>query len=148
VTKYKTLTVKQPWAWGLIHGPKRIENRGWECHHRGPLLIHAGKSRSYFSDADDLDAAMLAFREELGADLPAPDQLDYGVILGIVDVVDCLRLNVALRRYVDAGHPDQRPFAEGPYCIITANPQPLKRPVPYRGAQGLFDVPAHLVEVP
>lgn len=80
--------------------------------------------------------------------MPDPDGFTYGAIIGVVDVVDCLQLDVALRRYVDRGHRDQRPFAEGPWCIITENPRPLKVPVPRVGALGLFEVPADLVELP
>jgi len=33
------------------------------------------------------------------------------------------------------------PWAEGPWCWLLADPRPLAVPVPYRGRQGLFDVP-------
>ncbi|MHC4404130.1 MAG: ASCH domain-containing protein [Planctomycetota bacterium] len=41
----KALTICQPWAWAIIHGPKPVENRGWATKYRGPLAIHAGQSR-------------------------------------------------------------------------------------------------------
>jgi hypothetical protein len=41
----KALTVCQPWAWAIIHAPKRIENRTWRTSHRGPLAVHAGLSQ-------------------------------------------------------------------------------------------------------
>jgi len=40
----KALSVRQPWAWLIVAGYKGIENRTWETRHRGPLLIHAGKT--------------------------------------------------------------------------------------------------------
>ena len=46
----KALTVLQPWAWALIHGPKRIENRSWATYYRGPLVIHAGKSKKWLDE--------------------------------------------------------------------------------------------------
>lgn len=39
----KALSVKQPWAWAIIHAGKDIEKRTWRTDYRGPLLIHAGK---------------------------------------------------------------------------------------------------------
>ena len=42
----KALTVKQPWAWAIIHGGKDVENRSW-MPNLGPrgmrIAIHAGK---------------------------------------------------------------------------------------------------------
>lgn len=38
----KVLTMWQPWAWAVIHGSKRIENRGRQTAYRGRLLIHTG----------------------------------------------------------------------------------------------------------
>lgn len=48
----KALTICQPYA-ALICLPstdwrhKRVENRKWFTSYRGPLLIHAGKSRDW-----------------------------------------------------------------------------------------------------
>ncbi len=39
----KTLSLRQPWAWALIHGGKRVENRRWNTKFRGDFLIHASK---------------------------------------------------------------------------------------------------------
>lgn len=121
---WKCLSVCQPWAWGLIHGPKRIENRSWATHYRGPLLIHAGKSEARLGDEGDL------FPE-----LPAYEDLVYGAIIGLVDLVDCVR--------VADCPPD--PFAEGPWCWMIDNPRPLTEPVPYRGLQKIFGVPDNVV---
>ena len=39
----KVLSVRQPWAWAIIHGGKDVENRNWDTKFRGRLAIHAGK---------------------------------------------------------------------------------------------------------
>ena len=41
---YACVSVRQPWADLLVSGIKSVENRSWKCAHRGPLLIHAGKT--------------------------------------------------------------------------------------------------------
>lgn len=38
----KVLTLWQPWAWAVINGSKRIENRSRPTAYRGRLLIHVG----------------------------------------------------------------------------------------------------------
>jgi len=41
----KALSIRQPWAWAILHAGKRVENRDWKHPptYRGPLLIHAAK---------------------------------------------------------------------------------------------------------
>ena len=43
----KALSVCQPWAWAIVHGIKKVENRWRPTRHRGPLVIHASRSRRY-----------------------------------------------------------------------------------------------------
>ena len=118
----KCLSVQQPWAWAIIHGPKRIENRSWPTSYRGPLVIHAGKSKVRLGD--------------FGPGEPAEAELVFGAILGTVELVDCVKLS-AVRG---------QPFADGPYCWIVTKPMALQQPVPYRGQQGLFDVPDDVMQ--
>jgi hypothetical protein len=37
------LSLRQPWAWLVVHGGKTVENRVWTTKHRGAFLIHASK---------------------------------------------------------------------------------------------------------
>jgi hypothetical protein len=85
------------------------------------LLIHAGKSRSRIGD--------------YGEGEPSESSLVFGAILGRVELVDCVRVERV------AG----QPFAEGPWCWILRNPVAFDEPVPYRGAQMLYDVPDNLI---
>jgi hypothetical protein len=133
----KALSVRQPWAWALIYGvrhPKRIENRSWSTRHRGDLVIHASKGL-----ADWQSRSLEQWREEM-PDLPdllaEPFEHHFGCLYGLLDLQDD-------RPFKEVQH---QPFAEGPRCWITENPRPIE-PVPYRGQQGLFDVPATLVRL-
>ena len=112
----KCLSVQQPWAWAIIHGPKRIENRSRPFSHRGPLLIHAGKSRIQLGN--------------YGEGEPPESQLVFGAIIGIVDVIGCTD-------FVDL----ENRFAEGPFCLLLENPRALANPIPWKGQLGLFEVP-------
>lgn len=33
----KALSVRQPWAWAIVHAGKDVENRNWPTPHRGRL---------------------------------------------------------------------------------------------------------------
>lgn len=39
----KALSLRQPWLWAVLDLGKTIENRKWNTHHRGPILLHAAK---------------------------------------------------------------------------------------------------------
>lgn len=122
------LTICQPWAWAVMEGIKRFENRVWETNYRGPLVIHAGKSREWLGGIQDLHMA--------GYDIYEEDLL-FGELLGVVDLVDCHKRS---RMRTDD------PFAEGPYCWELLRPRKLVEPIPYRGRQGLFTIPDELIE--
>lgn len=143
----KCLTVCQPYA-ALIVTPqselprnfvqKRVENRSWNCHYRGPLLIHAGKSTRY-----------LAFEPTFPR-----DGLPFGAIVGVCDVVGCAEVKSwrLIDWTIDARDGERwpwlvdHPHAEGPFCIILENVRRFERPIPYKGAQGLFNVPDRIVD--
>jgi tetratricopeptide (TPR) repeat protein len=38
----KALSIRQPWAWLIVHGVKDVENRTWRTNFRGRFLVHAG----------------------------------------------------------------------------------------------------------
>ena len=42
----RILTVRQPWAWAIIHGGKDVENRVRNIagDYHGPIAIHAAKA--------------------------------------------------------------------------------------------------------
>lgn len=126
----KALTIWQPWA-SLIMGtctlsedamadgftlPKDVENRTWPTGHRGPMLVHAGKR----VDQD----WMYLINEEA---------LPTGVILGVVDVIRMNQFSCSDWAAQDQWHWELE------------NPRPFVTPIPYKGAQGLFDVPDHVI---
>jgi hypothetical protein len=115
----KALSVCQPWAWAIIHGPKRIENRTRYTRHRGPLLIHASKSHRY----KRLDVS------DLLPDLPPWDELVFGALIGVVQVVDC----VPFEKVKDD------PFACGPWCWVLDKPQAFAS-ISCKGQVNLFNI--------
>jgi len=109
--------------------PKRIENREWDTNHRGPLLIHAGKSRAWF--------------KEFVNEVHWPP-MTFGAIVGVVDLLDvwwCEATAQAPEWIWSHEHRD--PFAQ--YWWLLGNVRKFAEPVPFRGAQGLFNVPAGAV---
>jgi hypothetical protein len=120
----KALSVCQPWAWAIVSGLKKVENRWRRTNHRGPLVIHASRSRRYL--AGDYSRLLPS--------LPPVEQLDFGALVGVVEVEDC----------VPVAEVEGDPFAVGPWCWLLAGARRI-RPVAFKGQVGLFDVPDQLV---
>jgi hypothetical protein len=113
------LSVWQPWAYLLVTGVKDVENRGWRTTHRGRLWIHASQR----FDGDAYQALRAA-----GVDLPEPDRLPRGALVGAVELVGCVR---------DAHSEWAEP---GQWHWQMAQPRELVRPISIRGRQRLFPV--------
>lgn len=124
----KCLTLHQPWAQLIIHGPKRIENRNWPTDYRGPLLIHAGKSRKSLASAG---MGLGRYAREAIDRLPPENELPFGAIIGRVYLSDC----------VPVSQVRGQPFAEGPWCWLLDEPEAF-RPYLIGGQQGLWEVSA------
>ena len=132
MTEMRILTVRQPWAWAIIHGGKHVENRVRNIagSYRGPVAIHAGLRYDTAWSSRPLDDAM----QESGARLRhggLPWRAGEGHILGVVDLVDVHQLDSA------ACYDDTEWAEDGMYHLVLANPRPLTSPIPYRGALGL-----------
>jgi len=127
----KAISIRQPWAWLIVHAGKDIENRTWPTRYRGPVLIHAAKGMT----RDEWDAAW-TFAHGSGASPKAlaagvtRDNIERGGIVAIADLVDC----VPSARRVSPWH------MEGQFGFRLANVRALPfRPL--KGALGFFDVP-------
>lgn len=133
----KALSIRQPWAWAILHAGKRIENRDWKgCSYRGPLLIHAAKGctrAEYFAAKRWMfDRDLITVRAVTnGPGFPPLDEMGRGGIVGVCDIVDVVRESVD-------------PWFAGPIGLVLANVRPLPI-VPFKGALGLFEVPDNLV---
>lgn len=95
-TKMRALSVRQPFAELIMTGDKDTEYRTRRTHIRGRVYIYACKAASCLEDFEDH-----------GLD---PDELPRGVLIGTVEVVDCV------------GEDDD-------YEWLLANPQRLSKPM-------------------
>lgn len=122
----KTLSIRQPWAWLILHGGKDIENRSWHTSIRGRILIHASKgmTRDEYENAA-FDAS------DINPDLKLPpfEELERGGIVGEVTITDCLPRSSS---------PWHNPGCFG-FVLKDAQPLPF---YPYKGALGFFECPA------
>lgn len=150
----RIITVRQPWAWAIIHGGKDVENRVRNIagDYTGLVAIHAG-----------LRFDLTAPKSVQGdfADHPyATNDEAFGSIIGVVDLVGTHRGTVTsggrlleVMSCYRAGKPFGlcSTWAEhNRHHLELANPRPLNHPIPYKGALGLRTLPdevAALIEL-
>lgn len=138
----KALSIRQPWAWLVLHGGKDIENREWRTRYRGLVLIHAsGTMTREDYEACAIFVAGIYDRLRLDFMIPEPGDLQYGGIVGQVEIVDCCTLGKQDDFLVTAGRMqrDWSPWFTGPFGFVLRNPQALAFQ-PCRGMPGLFDL--------
>jgi hypothetical protein len=122
------LSVRQPWAWMIIHADKDVENRDWPTKVRGRILIHAEKTMTkkewdhawWFSY--DTNAPLKGAEAEL-----TYENIQLGGIIGSVEIYACVT------------HSPSHWFM-GKYGFLLRDPRPLPF-TPWRGMLGFFDVP-------
>lgn len=126
----KALTICQPYAELIACGEKRVENREWPTRYRGPLYIHAGKSREWLCDASDADLLVRFGRA-----------VEFGAIVAKAQLVACLHIDDIDRGKYDKDFPWLRDHdhVSGTWCWILDEVKRLPEPVVWRGAQGLWD---------
>ena len=162
----KAVTLWQPWASLVVAGPKHTETRSWHTNYRGTLAIHAAKLRPL-----DLERAvgMDEYMRLCGLCeryLPEPlIDLPRGAIIGTVELIDCATI---IRSYPDgmtvlesfdgdqwiwsdAVSPEEQALGDytlGRWGWVLREPVTFAEPVPWRGKQGLWNLPDEWVGAP
>ena len=124
------LSIRQPWAWAIVHAGKRHENRSWSTAYRGPIAIHASK---WWSAKQVVDT----FKELLDDGLVPP-----GPKLTPRMLLDATGGIVGTARIVDCVEKSDSPWFVGPFGFVLDDVKALPAIIPCKGALGLFNVPA------
>lgn len=120
----KALSIRQPWAWLIVHGLKDVENRTWAPNHRGDFYVHAAKS--LYGTIEERERIRQWVWERFDIELPEDDCFERGGIVGRAEAVVVVKKSLS-------------PWFMGPYGLIIENAKPL----PFRkysGRLGFFDV--------
>ncbi len=138
----KAISIRQPWAFAIVHLGKRIENRPKFWHYRGPICIHASKIRLNKSGSippriiEELDDGASTIREianRTGVKIPLGTMtyrrmvVESGAIVGTANLVACVRES-------------KSPWFFGPYGLVLEDVKPTPI-IPCGGALGPWDVP-------
>ena len=148
----KALSIRQPWAWCILHAGKDIENRDWSEYSPtlhlacrlvedaywdadgGEFLIHAAKGMTRDEYEDCLDLCHAISRKQpfpSGLSLPAFDDLQRGGIVGRAQLYDVVTEHESL-------------WFAGRVGLVLRKAKTIPF-VPFKGALGFFDVPDNLL---
>jgi activating signal cointegrator 1 len=139
----KAISLWQPWASLWLSPAKIHETRHWPTRYRGMLVVHAAKRKI----DEDIDALAVICSRLFGDDYAKT--LPRGALLGVVDLVDCVPTQTkdwtAAASLEDETCGD---FSEGRFAWRREGFVVFERPIPWRGMQGLFEVPDNGGEQP
>lgn len=109
------LSIRQPWAWLILHAGKDVENRTWPSKFRGRFLIHASRGATW----NEYSAARAWVRREVSAEIKIPSLADLprGGFVGSVEIIGCENAREGL--------PTNSPWFEGPWGFILRDPRPM-----------------------
>lgn len=141
----RVLTVRQPWAWAIVHGGKDVENRSRNIagDYRGPVAIHVALRDDDEWDEHDASAfiGVCPDRNKISHVRYACAWCNFrrplvwrqqGHIIGVADLVDA---HQAADCWDSPSYCSR--WADGAWHLVLANPRPLAEPIPFRGALGL-----------
>lgn len=148
----KALSIRQPWAWAIIHAGKDVENRNWSTKFRGPVCIHAAKGgveadpdyrghalrhrlkHGFEAAREQIKLAQYALCDQGQQNAVVPknaNTLLRGGIIGLAEIVDC----------VDAS---ESPWFMGRYGFVLRNVRPVPF-IPVKGALSFFNWKSRIV---
>ena len=154
----KALSLWQPWASAIAAGAKTIETRHWATSYRGPLAIHAAKRKVKYELIDF--GCWWSWCAALGISMGSRylgDILPFGAIVAVCTLVDCKITESFTQGELDTQHYSPTAtahnsintwtermmgdFSLGRFGWVLRDIKPLSEPIPYRGQQGLFEIP-------
>lgn len=129
----KVLSLTQPYAALICSGTKRVETRSWKTNYRGPLYIHASKTK--------IKKEILANQELMQL---VPDDISYGAILCKCDLVDCFVMTKDYVEDMKQNHYEEYlcgEYKEGRYAWVLENVEVLQEKISASGHLGIWNYP-------
>jgi activating signal cointegrator 1 len=147
----KALPLWQPWASLVASGAKRVETRGYAPQRLGlrcgqRLAIHACKTDRdlWLCGPDGPDE----FTLHIPFGFPDWDDLPLGAIVATCVLDRAREITAESAAHLERHNPQEFAFghyAPGRWAWVLRDVERLSRPVPFRGSQGVFNVPLALL---
>jgi hypothetical protein len=143
----KAITLWQPWATAITLGFKKIETRSWATSFRGPIAIHAAalNTRALAAASGEILDSLPYVRKVWNAQYPGWNDLPFGAIVGYADLTGCIEMTVGNCLRLSEHERAFGDYTPGRFAWCLEGIRVLDDPIPCRGAQQLWNVPAHMV---
>jgi len=133
----KVISLWQPWATPFVLGIKLNETRSWATNYRGRVYIHAAMNKSV--DTIQFTNNITYYKPNHYIDFSRKIiNLLFGVIIGYVDIVDCVRAET-IRDKMTAQELSFGDYSDGRWIWICKNHTALETPIPAKGSQGFWN---------
>lgn len=138
----KGLSLIEPWASLVAFGLKKVETRSWYASYRGPVAIHASKSRVEFHDPERIEQLFAQAGVQSPEGWPKSElDFPFGKIVAVAKIESCVEMNEALIQSQTQAERAFGAWAPGRFAWILGEVRRIQYPVPCKGALGLWDVP-------
>lgn len=146
----KGFSILQPWATLMAINAKLVETRSWATHYRGEVAIAASARLPW-------KLHRLCLVEPFASVLAAagfadPDSLPLGTIVAVGNLDSCRPTDVVRFENALAGKACRQPYenafgdyTDGRFGWEFTNVRALARPVPCKGALGLWTLPPEIL---
>lgn len=128
----KVLSLTEPYATLIREKKKLVETRSWKTNYRGPLYIHASKTRIAKNDLDNKELMSLV----------EDKTMNFGHIICKCILVDCIYMT---KEYINNMKENNYQeyicgeYKEGRYAWILENIKILDKPIPVKGHLGVWN---------
>jgi len=135
---FPAISCKQPYAFAIEHGFCNGFNKNYGVDYRGPVVLQVGKQwdTSVYYTEGYLDGMRGRWVSWGMGRLFVPVALARGMLVGVADLVDV----------VPPGNESTPHHLCHCHWWVVSNFRPFRRPRPFRGQRGVFDVPADYVQ--
>lgn len=121
----RALSLIEPWATLIKEGRKTIETRSWPSTYRGPLAIHASKTKP------DRVAC-----HEFGL---YPDGMYPGTVVCIVEMTGCFKFDMFSLARIPAREIPYGDYSRGRYGFNLQLLHVLENPIPAKGSLSIWE---------
>jgi hypothetical protein len=143
----RALPLWQPWASLVAIGAKRVETRHWPTPPRligERIAIHATKTKAHLAigGTEPFRSALLEHYPQMISGLP------LGAIVATAVVARCAEITSENAAELERRDPVEFAFGDytpGRFAWVLRDIEQLEAPIPFKGAQGIFTVPDHLI---
>jgi hypothetical protein len=151
----KALPLWQPWASLVAVEAKRVETRHWPCPRSligKRIAIHATKTKNeLWVCATEPFLTRLRQAHDAGTLVFVEGELPLGAIVATVTVDQCCEMTADSIAALRASDPDEHAFGNyqpGRFAWVLRDVERLAEPVPWKGSQGIFEVPNEALGLP